>query len=425
MAIIDLVDKVCKAVDTNKHTIGIFLDLSKAFDTIDHNILLSKLMHYGFRGIVLNWFKSYLSNRMQYVYYNGSKSRHQQLLCGVPQGSILGPLLFIMYINDIVNTSSILDFVLFADDTTILYSHDNISSKLNVINKELAEVTNWFKANKLSVNAGKTNYMLLGTHQGNSKYIDIENVSNRNDDPNVNDTTNNQMPEEKNAWNYHSNQEIINIVLDDRNLQRVRTTKFLGVIVDENLSWKHHIDGIAKTIARNIGMINKLKDFLPERILYSLYCTLILPYINYSIQVWGNTYRSYLDKIFKLQKWALRTISNSHYRSHTGPLFNNFNILNVYDTYKLEVGVFMFKHFKNQLPETFDNFFTNQASTHDYDTRNTQNYTVTRNKKVFSDQSIRTTGPILWNSLSQNFKMSKSVKHFKKQFKNQLVSHYL
>jgi len=284
--------------------------------------------------------------------------------------------------------------VLFADDTTILYSHDDIASKIDVINKELEEVTQWFKANKLSVNAGKTNYMLMGTRHGNSKYV--------------------TSSADKN----------ITIELDNTKLQRVNSTKFLGVIIDENLTWKNHIDGISKTIARNIGVLNKLKHSIPERILYSLYCTLILPYVNYSVLVWGNTYQSYMDKIFKLQKWAVRTVSNSHYRSHSAPLFQRFNILNVYDTYKLEVSVFMFRHSRNQLPSTFKNFFIKQIESHDYNTRNSDDYILTRNKKVFSDQTVRTSGPLMWKSLDQNLKMSASIKQFRSQFKRYLLSQY-
>ena len=145
MAIIELIDKINTAVEKRETTLALYLDLSKAFDTIDHNILLYKLEHYGFRGIVLDWFKSYLSNRTQYVYYNNCKSEKLDIICGVPQGSILGPLLFILYINDIVNTSNMLQFILFADDTTILFSDKDISNKVDLINMELKEVTNWFK----------------------------------------------------------------------------------------------------------------------------------------------------------------------------------------------------------------------------------------------------------------------------------------
>jgi hypothetical protein len=170
MAILNLIDTITKSVENNETTMGIFLDLSKAFDTIDHNILLHKLEYYGFRGIVLEWFQSYLNDRKQYVCFNSCNSSMKDILCGVPQGSILGPLLFILYVNDIVNVSTILKFVLFADDTTITYSHKDIGNQYDVINKELEKVNNWFKVNKLSVNASKTNFMLLGTYQKNKLY---------------------------------------------------------------------------------------------------------------------------------------------------------------------------------------------------------------------------------------------------------------
>ena len=152
MAIMQLVDKVNKAVEKNETTIGVYLDLSKAFDTIDHNILLYKLEHYGFRGVVFDWFKSYLNDRKQFVNYNTHKSDLKRILCGVPQGSILGPLLFILYINDIINTSTMLEFILFADDTTILYSNTDIPKQIQQINIDLSEVNNGLKP---------TNYLLM------------------------------------------------------------------------------------------------------------------------------------------------------------------------------------------------------------------------------------------------------------------------
>ena len=254
---------------------------------------------------------------------------HKIINCGVPHGSILGPLLFILYINYIVNTTSLLELILFADDTTLLFSHPDIASQNEIINKELQQICNWFQANKLSVNASKTNYMVLGTHHNTRKFIDI------NQDINV-------LNESESTNSRDLEKEKLNIKLDGVSLNRVSSTKFLDVIIDENLTWKNHIDAISKTISRNTGMLTKVKHFVPENIMYSLYCTLILPYINYGVLIRGNTSKIYLNKIFKLQKWAIRTISNSHYRSHTGPLFSKFNVLNVHDTFRLNLGIFMY-----------------------------------------------------------------------------------
>ena len=144
IAIVELVDKVVSAVERNESTLGIFLDLLKAFDTIDHDILLYKLEYYGFRGIVLDWFKSFFKNRKQFVRYQACDSEYKNIKCGVPQGSILGPLLFILYVNDITSTTSLFEIILFADDSTLLYSHPDIATKINLINKELSEMCNWF-----------------------------------------------------------------------------------------------------------------------------------------------------------------------------------------------------------------------------------------------------------------------------------------
>ena len=217
-----------------------------------------------------------------------------------------------------------LDFILFADDTNILYSHKDINSKIELINKELDEVTNWFKANKLSVNASKTNFMIMGTpHMTSTK-----------------------------------TREDLNVLLDNTVLERVKFTKFFGVLIDECLIWKNHIDCILKTISRNIGVMNKLKHYIPYRILHTLYCTLVLPYLSYGILIWGNTCKSYLDKLVILQKWAIRTISNSHYRSHTGPLLAKHNVLTISDMYTLELGVFMYRFSIGDLPVAFKNYFS-------------------------------------------------------------------
>ena len=182
-----------------------------------------------------------------------------------------------------------------------------------------------------------------------------------------------------------------------------------------------------KQLLEILVLMNELKHFIPNRILFTLYCTLILPYLNYGILIWGNTCKSYLDKRVKLQKWAItwiRTTSNSHYRSHTAPIFAKYNVLNVTDMYTFELGVFMYRYSMNELPSSFKYYFKKRSDIHNYSTRHCNNYNLTKNKKTFSDHSVRTSGPYLWNTLENQLKQSKSV-HFLNQFKQKLISTYL
>ena len=152
MALLHLYDRLTEAIEANEFTVGVFVDLQKAFDTIDHGILLKKLEHYGMRGVALEWIKCYLTNRKQCVKLNGVSSSYKCIECGVPQGSILGPLLFIVYINDIQNCSNVLQFILFADDTNIIASDKNWIHLENKLNTELSKLTAWFNSNKLPLN---------------------------------------------------------------------------------------------------------------------------------------------------------------------------------------------------------------------------------------------------------------------------------
>ena len=212
MAIIDLVDKISSNIDNKKHSIGIFLDLSKAFDTIDHQILLRKLQCYGIRGIACDWFKSYLENRVQYVSYNTKDSDFMKITCGVPQGSILGPLLFILYINDIVKVSTVLNPVLFADDTSLFHAHTDFDTLIEEINEELQKITTWFHTNKLSLNIKKSNFIIFSSK--GKKY----------------------------------NTDNLKININGNEIKQVNFTKFLGIYIDEHLSWAQHIDYLSKKL---------------------------------------------------------------------------------------------------------------------------------------------------------------------------------
>ena len=161
MAVLELINNIYQGFENNEFTVGIFVDLKKAFDTVNHSILLDKLSYYGIRGIPPAWLSSYLSNRQQYVLVNNCSSPYNTIKCGVPQGSVLGPLHFLIYINDLFNSSHQLSFILFADDTNIFFRHRNINTLINILNKELTYVSQWFNINNLTLCPEKTKFILF------------------------------------------------------------------------------------------------------------------------------------------------------------------------------------------------------------------------------------------------------------------------
>ena len=242
-AVTEFLADVHSSVDQNEHCLSVYLDLSKAFDTINHEILLRKLNHYGIRGKALEWFKSYLFNRRQYIFGNGIKSDETVIKCGVPQGSVLGPLLFIIYTNDIPCALTHSKSILYADDTTIYITGCNMRVIGNNMNSDLAQLADWFKANQLSVNIDKTKYMLFSRN------------SNTNPD--------------------------LQICIDTKNLEQVNVIKFLGLYIDDKLKWDLHIQHCKKKIASGIYALNMTKRILKYDHLKSLYYSLIHPFLLY------------------------------------------------------------------------------------------------------------------------------------------------
>ena len=400
LALLDIYDKISTALTNGHHTIGIFLDLSKAFDTIDHSILLSKLNHYGIRGTPLALLSNYLSNRQQFTSFGSQSSDRLPVQCGVPQGSILGPLLFLLYVNDIPHSSDLLSFVLFADDTNIFLSNPNIDTLIHIFNTEIIQVSNWFKANKLSLNVKKTNYI---------------------------------------HFTKKSNKQLkLNIKIDGSIIQPTDNTTFLGVVIDKHLNWNSHIDKITSQISRSIGVLRRLRHSLPLNILFTLYNTLILPYISYSNIAWATSNNTLeqnhcpwtsnnptkLNNLFKLQKRAIRICTGSYYSSHTKQLFNKLKTLNIFDLNKLQTAIFMHRYLNNNLPKSFDCFFSKYKDIHHYNTRNANNFVPIKPTLNMTKYSIKYTGPKIWNSLNLNLISSSSVQNFKANYKEHLISKY-
>ena len=311
-------DKITKNI-----TMATFLDLSKAFDSLSHSLLLRKLENMGVRGVANIWFHSYLTDRKQYMEMYKVKSNLDPLQCGVPQGSIFGPILFLLYINDIPNSTS-LKVLCFADDTTCSYSSASISNLYNVMNNELEKLNQWFRANKLCLNISKTKYIIF--RPSVTRHIESDHTL----------FINNQAIER------------IGDKFDNTSF------KFLGIFIDETISWKKHIDKICTKISQANYVINKVKNTIPKQCLLTLYQSIIQCHINFGLQLWGSSY--HIERIFKLQKKSLRIINKKPYNYHTEPLFKQCNILAIKDQYKLNVGIFMYKLRSGKLPKSFNVF---------------------------------------------------------------------
>ena len=383
-ALIHLTNKIATAIDQNKITAGVFVDLSKAFDTLNHQILFSKLERYGIRGVALQWIKSYFENREQFVQHDVSSSK-QIIQCGVPQGSILGPLFFILYINDLPNALRLAEPLLFADDTSIYYSHSDPLVLATVLNQELSSISLWMKANKLSVNTKKTNYVIFKPKQKKLKTI------------------------------------MIPLMFNENKLTQKRVVKFLGVFIDENLSWKFHIDHICKKVSKSTGIIYRSRFLLSMKTKLSLYYTLIYPYLTYCNVIWSSTYVTNVKRLFLIQKRLVRALTNADFTAHTAPLFYRLNLLDIYKINFLYIVKFMYCYHYNLLPSSFHNIFITSRHMHSYNTRNANAYrphTCRTNIKKFT---ILFQGPQKWNSLPENIKNSETLRCFRNRMLKYLI----
>ena len=390
LATLELIDRVINSMDNNEIPIAIFLDFSKAFDTIDHEILLYKLKYYGINNNALQLLQSYLSNRKQYTVLDNVESSFLSIKTGVPQGSILGPLLFIIYVNDLHLASKMFQPVIYADDTTLSASLSTFGSagqdRDRHINNELNSISHWLKLNKLSLNSSKTKAMLFHNPRRNVIY------------------------------------PLINI--DQVAIEFVDTFNYLGIIIDKNLSWKSHISKMTTKLSKTIGIMCRLKNLISSEILRTLYSSLFLPYINYGILCW----KSKLNSVVKLQKKAIRILANEKYNAHTEPIFKQYNLLKVSDIASLQELKFAYKLQNNLLPAYFqNNLFVQNLSIHNYNTRSAGNLHLPRIKHEFAKNSIQFLIPMALNNCPACIKdkiSTHSIYGFSKYTKLYYINNY-
>jgi hypothetical protein len=351
-AAIDLIDRLKDSLSANKTPFTVFLDLSKAFDTLDHRILLKKLKHYGIRDIELKWFENYLGGRQQYVKYNNVTSPYVGIKTGVPQGSVLGPLLFLVYINDLTNATKALGNVLFADDTNLPGELENffkfiggrhikpitatdVAELSNAINAKLALIVEWLKINKLSLNTTKTKYMLF--HKTNK---DIE----------IYDT--------------------LELIMDNIVIDRTDNFNMLGLTINETLTWTHHTKKVASKIGSAIGAMFRLKNTISKKAILSLYNALVLSHLHYCNLLWGHS----PGKLEVLQKKAIRAVTGYRMNAHTKPLCRLINTPLLTDIHEQKLLCLYKKIRQSLIPENIRLIFFNICRTY----KNTVDASITR-----------------------------------------------
>ena len=391
--LIEITERLRQALDNNMVACGIFIDLQKAFDTVNHSILLDKLEHYGIRGMGNNWFKTYLSNRTQTVVINGFESDTKIMKHGVPQGSVLGPLLFLIYINDLHTAIQHSHVYHFADDTNLLNINNSPRKIQKQMNRDLKCLYNWLLANKISLNCSKTE--LIFFHKPGA---DIKQLTS------------------------------LKIKINGHRLIPTDNIKYLGIYMDSTLSGKHHCKVLTTKLKRANGMLSKIRHYVPLEELRSIYYAIFSSHMTYGCQVWGQGTNGNIKQIETLQNRALRIINFKGPGTDTSSLYAKNKILKLTDLIKLNNCLFIHDYLHDNLPSCFEDYY--------FKLNNLYPLTETRNAKIgclfvpvknttkyglnsLTQQSIYT-----WNEISKTMNTDLSLKS-RYELKSLIFNHFI
>jgi hypothetical protein len=355
------------------------LDLRKAFDTVNHAILTQKLSYYGVHGVNLNWFKSYLNERSQISNINGSFSNPLNVHTGVPQGSILGPLLFIIYINDLSMSLDQCSVNMYADDTAF-YTKGHIANDTHAIictlQSDLCNVSEWLDANKLSLHIGKTACMLFCSKQKRR----------------------------------HVMEKTLDLSLHGQEIEQVKMYKYLGVTIDEDLTFNIHVDNVIKKINRSLGVLKRASPYVPLSNRITLYNTIVLPHFDYCCTLWDTCSESQITRLQMLQNRGMRIILGCHHRTHVSDMLSTLKWLNVRQRFIFLKCTLMYNISNDKTPKYLKS--VTPGISHVYNTRSKKCNNIFQTH--CHNKSLQFTGTSLWNNLPSQVKNQKTVANFKK-----------
>ena len=392
LALLDIIENIYSNLEAGHKGLGIFLDLKKAFDTVNHNILLHKLQYYGIRGTALDWFKSYISNRQQYTIVNDKKSTTLPITCGVPQGSILGPILFLIYINDISNSIQSSTIKIFADDSCLLIFRKTIENLFSLANKDLEYLSQWLLANKLSLSIGankETKYLFFSTRP-----------------------TKEPLP-------------ILN--MQNQILPRATEVKHLGLYFDEQLNFNKHISIIASKVSSYVGIFYKVRNSMSKKCLRALYFAFIYNNLFYCADIYGKGSPQALNSLQTIQNKALRALQFKNKYFPINDLHHNFDILKVGDIceYKSLLNIHKITHHSEKLPAPIKTLLVPNNEIHQHSTRNSNKlFKQHTGKKKSGHRSIKNQTSTEWNALPKTIQDTKSTKRFNTSFKKWKIDTY-
>ena len=370
LSIFKVIDTITKSWEDKTSVVLILLDLQKAFDCVDKQLLLCKLEKYGIRGSALDLFSSYMSNRKQCTKINGVFSSWKDITNGVPQGSILAPSLFLLFINDLPKAITNKLF-LFADDTAIICESRDQQQIVTEVQMAITNLNKWFTENGLKLNENKTEILTFG-----------------------------------NYYHFPSNIDVLGTIINTKN-----TAKFLGIIIDKHLNWKPHIEYILTKLNRAICLIKILKsNSIQAETLIQVYHAVFHSVLQYGLIFWGNS--TLASKVFRLQKKCVRIIVGASYCEHCKPIFKALKILTVQDQYVLDLACFI----KNNY-----NLFKTNVYNHDYKTRFKDNMKTDQAHLSITRDSVRNMAMRIYNKIPADIKCIEQIKKFKQKLKERLL----
>ena len=386
-AIHDIYEKLLRNFDQSQNSCAIFLDLAKAFDSVSHPILLRKLYKYGIRGNAFNLLESYLSNRTQFVKVNNVCSSLAYIKYGVPQGSIIGPLLFLIFINDLPNATNLF-MKLFADDTFLCAQNKCLQSLEREVNRELKKVNTWLASNQLTLNISKSKFMLL-SNQRKGRYD-------------------------------------ISIKINGKKLDQCASYKYLGIVFDDKLDWKAHVSYLCQKIAKACGVLAKLRHSVSIELMREIYHALCYSYFKYGIIAWGNAAETILNPIKKLNHRLARIMTFAPFGPiDLRPIMNYLNILDVDDIFLLETSKFIYKKQNDIIQVNIGNYFEildHNVSNRYYMRSGTDFVERINYRTCYGEKSLQFRAQPLWNDLPEDIINSETLRIFNKRLKIYLLN---